>query len=64
MVPHLNLPEEIAIFRREMMDILEAMELGDFEAVGHIRRSHISMSVKRMTLFSKEESRRGKASSE
>jgi DNA-binding GntR family transcriptional regulator len=52
MVPHLNLPEEIAIFRREMMDILEAMELGDFEAVGHIRRSHISMSVKRMTLFS------------
>jgi DNA-binding GntR family transcriptional regulator len=54
MVPHLNLPEEIAIFRREMMDILEAMELGDFEAVGHIRRSHISMSVKRIMLFSKE----------
>jgi DNA-binding GntR family transcriptional regulator len=51
MVPHLNLKEEIAIFRREMTDILEAMELGDFEAVGHIRRSHISMSVKRMTLF-------------
>jgi DNA-binding GntR family transcriptional regulator len=55
MVPHLNLPEEIAIFRREMMDILEAMELGDFEAVGHIRRSHISMSVKRLTLFSHQE---------
>jgi DNA-binding GntR family transcriptional regulator len=52
MVPHLNLPEEIAIFRREMTDILAAMVLGDFEAVGHIRRSHISMSVKRMTLFS------------
>jgi DNA-binding GntR family transcriptional regulator len=52
MVPHLNLPDEIAIFRREMTDILEAMELGDFEAVGHIRRSHISMSVKRLTLFS------------
>jgi DNA-binding GntR family transcriptional regulator len=51
MVPHLNLKEEIAIFRREMTDILEAMELGDFEAVGHIRCSHISMSVKRMTLF-------------
>jgi DNA-binding GntR family transcriptional regulator len=52
MVPHLNLPDEIVIFRREMTDILEAMELGDFEAVGHIRRSHISMSVKRLTLFS------------
>jgi hypothetical protein len=37
-----------------MIDILEAMELGDFEAVGHIRRSHISMSVKRIMLFSKE----------
>ncbi len=24
------------------------MELGDLEAVGHIRRSHISMSVQRM----------------
>ena len=51
MVPHLNLPDEIAVFRREMTDILAAMELGDFGAVGHIRRSHISMSVKRMTLF-------------
>ena len=31
-----------------MEDILAAMEIGDLEAVGHIRRSHISMSFKRM----------------
>lgn len=50
-VPHLNLPDEITVFRREMTDILQAMEVGDLEAVGHIRRSHISMSVKRMKRY-------------
>jgi DNA-binding GntR family transcriptional regulator len=50
-VPHLNLPDEIEVFRREMADILQAMEVGDLEAVGHIRRSHISMSVKRMKRY-------------
>ncbi|HET6620022.1 MAG TPA: GntR family transcriptional regulator [Dongiaceae bacterium] len=50
-VPHLNLPDEIVVFRREMADILQAMEVGDLEAVGHIRRSHISMSVKRMKRY-------------
>ena len=50
-VPHLNLPDEIEVFRREMADILQAMEIGDLEAVGHIRRSHISMSVKRMKRY-------------
>jgi DNA-binding GntR family transcriptional regulator len=50
-VPHLNLPDEITVFRREMADILQAMEVGDLEAVGHIRRSHISMSVKRMKRY-------------
>jgi DNA-binding GntR family transcriptional regulator len=50
-VPHLNLPDEITVFRREMADILQAMEIGDLEAVGHIRRSHISMSVKRMKRY-------------
>jgi DNA-binding GntR family transcriptional regulator len=50
-VPHLNLPDEIEVFRREMADILQAMEVGDLEAVGHIRRSHISMSVKRMQRY-------------
>jgi DNA-binding GntR family transcriptional regulator len=50
-VPHLNLPDEIIVFRREVADILAAMEVGDLEAVGFIRRSHISMSVKRMRSF-------------
>jgi DNA-binding GntR family transcriptional regulator len=50
-VPHLNLRAEIIVFRREVADILAAMEVGDLEAVGFIRRSHISMSVKRMQNF-------------
>jgi DNA-binding GntR family transcriptional regulator len=50
-VPHLDLPDEIEVFRREMADVLQAMEVGDLEAVGHIRRSHISMSVKRMQRY-------------
>jgi DNA-binding GntR family transcriptional regulator len=50
-VPYLNLKDEFAVFRREMADILAAMEIGDLEAVGHIRRSHISMSFKRMQRF-------------
>jgi DNA-binding GntR family transcriptional regulator len=50
-VPHLNLKDEIIVFRREVADILAAMEVGDLEAVGHIRRSHISMSVKRMKRY-------------
>ena len=50
-VPHLNFKDEIIFFRREVADILAAMEVGDLEAVGHIRRSHISMSVKRMKRY-------------
>lgn len=50
-VPHLNLRDEIIVFRREVADVLAAMEVGDLEAVGHIRRSHISMSVKRMKRY-------------
>ena len=50
-VPHLNLRDEIVVFRREVADVLAAMEVGDLEAVGHIRRSHISMSVKRMKRY-------------
>lgn len=50
-VPHLNLRDEIVVFRREIADILAAMEVGDLEAVGFIRRSHISMSVKRMQQY-------------
>jgi DNA-binding GntR family transcriptional regulator len=50
-VTRLNLRDEIAVFRREMTDILAAMEIADLEAVGHIRRSHISMSFNRMRLY-------------
>jgi DNA-binding GntR family transcriptional regulator len=50
-VTRLNLADEVAVFRREMADILTAMEIGDLEAVGHIRRSHISMSFNRMRLY-------------
>ena len=57
-VPHLNLRDEIVVFRREMADILAAMEVGDLEAVGHIRRSHISMSVKRMQRYPDGKKRR------
>jgi len=44
----MNLPEEIVIFRREIADVVEALEIGDIEAVGHIRRWHISMSFHRL----------------
>ncbi len=50
-VPRLNLPDEIEVFRREIADILAAMELGDLESIGHIRRSHISMSFARLQRY-------------
>jgi DNA-binding GntR family transcriptional regulator len=53
-VPHLNLRDEIEVFRREIADVLAAMEIGDLEAVGHIRRSHISMSFMRLQRYAAE----------
>ena len=50
-VPYLNLSDEITVFRREVADILAAMELGDLESVGYIRRSHIAMWVRRMQQY-------------
>jgi DNA-binding GntR family transcriptional regulator len=52
-VPRLDLRDELVVFRREVADTLAAMEVNDLEAVGHIRRSHISMSVKRMRRFTR-----------
>ncbi|GIL03440.1 MAG: GntR family transcriptional regulator [Alphaproteobacteria bacterium] len=40
--------DEIRIFQREVADIVAAIEIGDLGAVGHIRRSHISMSFIRL----------------
>lgn len=39
---------EIVIFRREVADVVAAVEIGDLEIVGHIRRSHIAMSFARL----------------
>jgi DNA-binding GntR family transcriptional regulator len=59
LMPRLNLAEEFAAFRREMEDILAAMEIGDLESVGYIRRSHISMSFQRMTRYAGHAAARG-----
>jgi DNA-binding GntR family transcriptional regulator len=53
LMPRLNLSEEFAAFRREMEDIVSAMEIGDLESVGYIRRSHIAMSFKRMMRYAR-----------
>ncbi len=54
LMPRLNLTEEFAAFHREMTDILAALEIGDLDAVGHIRRAHISMSFTRMMRYARE----------
>ena len=51
MLPVLNLAEEMAAFRQEMTEILAAIQVGDLEAVGHLRRAHISMSLNRMRRY-------------
>ena len=42
------LMNEIQIFQREVADIVDAVEVGDLEVVGYIRRAHISMSFQRL----------------
>ena len=44
----LDLGEEIAIFAREVEDILQALETGDLEAAALIHRAHVSMSWRRL----------------
>jgi DNA-binding GntR family transcriptional regulator len=53
MMPRLNLAEEFSAFKREMEDVLGAMEIGDLESVGHIRRAHIAMSFTRMLNYAR-----------
>jgi len=55
MMPQLGLVEEFTAFRREMMEILAAAEIGDWASIGHIRRAHISMSFRRMMLHRSSE---------
>jgi DNA-binding GntR family transcriptional regulator len=42
------LMNEIRIFHREVADIVDAVEIGDLQVVGFIRRAHISMSFQRL----------------
>ncbi len=51
MMPKLGLVEEYKAFRNEMEAVLAAAEIEDWEAVGHIRRAHISMSFTRIRHF-------------
>ncbi|CAN5629269.1 GntR family transcriptional regulator [soil metagenome] len=48
MMPELGLAAEFEAFRREIEEVLAAAEIGDWDAIGHIRRAHISMSFTRM----------------
>ncbi|HEY9537918.1 MAG TPA: FCD domain-containing protein, partial [Kiloniellaceae bacterium] len=57
-VPRLTLADEAAIFQREIADILDALRIGDLEAVGHIRRSHISMSFRRIKAYAQKNGKR------
>lgn len=51
MMPKLGLIEEYQAFRSEMEAVLAAAEIGDWEAIGHIRRAHLSMSFNRMMKY-------------
>ncbi|SDQ75008.1 GntR family transcriptional regulator [Pseudovibrio sp. Tun.PSC04-5.I4] len=44
----IDLADEVAVFDRELDDILAALKLGDLQAVALIQRVHISMSFTRM----------------
>jgi DNA-binding GntR family transcriptional regulator len=57
MLPLLNLAEEVQAFRQEMTEILAALQVGDLESVGHLRRAHISMSLNRMLRYAAETAR-------
>lgn len=48
MVPDDRYVDEIEIYRREMQEVLEALELGDRESIGYLRRCHISGSFYRL----------------
>lgn len=44
----LDLSEELAVFAREVADVLSALEAGDLDAAASIHRTHISLSYRRM----------------
>ncbi|CAK7259640.1 MULTISPECIES: GntR family transcriptional regulator [unclassified Shinella] len=53
MMPKLGLVEEYRAFREEMQAVLNAAEIGDWEAIGYIRRAHLSMSYNRIKNYAR-----------
>jgi DNA-binding GntR family transcriptional regulator len=45
---------EVTHFQHEVEETLRALEINDFEAVGYIRRNHITMMLARMVAFRQE----------
>lgn len=50
-IPHMDLAAETEIFYQEIQSVLQALNIGDLSAVGHIQRTHISMSFTRLWHF-------------
>lgn len=57
MMLKLGLAEEFAAFGSEMPAVLSAAEIGDWDAIGHMRRAHISMSFHRMQTYADQTDR-------
>ena len=55
---HADTRREVEFFHNEVQETLRALEVDDFEAVGFVRRNHISMMLARMAEF-RAKSRRG-----
>jgi DNA-binding GntR family transcriptional regulator len=64
MMPDLGRAAEFRAFRQEMVEVLAAAEIGDWDAIGHIRRAHISMSFTRMAQNARQKPRSGRANLE
>ena len=50
---------EVEFLNNEVQETLRAIEINDFEAVGFVRRNHISMMLARMDGFRKQQGRKG-----
>jgi len=44
----IDLAKEFFVFNREVEDVIEALEIGDLEALANIQKAHISMSFRRL----------------
>ena len=53
-IPHMDLLAESEVFYQEIQSVLQALSIGDLSAVGHIQRTHISMSFTRLVHFDNE----------